>query len=134
MLEAKAKPSRLSQKFWPQVQSGCDALTSLLMDWIKYINKPNKQNAPLKLQPYGNIQICLSSVVVQISGGLKTKKKLKPGWNGHVSISSSTGKVSQKSYIAEWACWLAGKSNDCQTGRMSILRSYTQLRDKEIVA
>jgi len=26
----------------------------------------------------------------------------------------------ERSYIAEWACWLAGKSNDCQTGRPSI--------------
>ena len=64
--------------------------------------------------------------VVQIPE-VKNWKKLKLGWNGYVSISSSAGKVSRQrmELFAEWARWLAGKSNDCQTGCPSIPGSYT---------
>jgi len=53
--------------------------------------------APLKLRPYGTIQICLLLLFyprLYRFPGLKTKKKLKLDWNGYVSISSSAGKVS----------------------------------------
>jgi len=40
------------------------------------------------------IIIIFSTQVVKIPRGLKRNKKIKTGWDGYVSIASSTGKIS----------------------------------------